>query len=93
MTSVIRHRDPYDPVDCRLALNRSTPVPLWAQIADYLEGAIKQGQLAPGQRLGSEHDLAYRFYVARPTIRRALTDLSGRGLVSRRPGTGTRVSG
>ena len=91
-TSAACGRDPYDPVDCRLALDRSTPVPLWAQIADFLAAAIDQGPLAPGQLLGSEHDLAYRFHVARPTIRRALTDLSGRGLVNRRQGAGTRVA-
>lgn len=91
-TSAACGRDPYDPVDCRLALDRSTPVPLWAQIADYLAAAIDEGPLAPGQSLGSEHDLACRFHVARPTIRRALGELSRRGLVSRSRATGTRVS-
>ena len=83
--------DPYDPADCRLALDRGIPVPLWAQIADYLAAAICHGDLGPGQQLGSQLDLAHRFNVTRSTIRRALADLDSRRLISCRRGAGTRV--
>ncbi len=84
--------NPYDPVDCRLALNRSIPIPLWAQIADFLASAIAGGRLATGQWIGSEFDLAQRFHVTRTTIRQALTDLSRRGLITRTRGQSTRVA-
>lgn len=83
--------DPLDPADCRLALDRSTPVPLWAQIADYLVAAIGDHRLASGQSIGTEEELAQRFSVSRATIRKALATIAARGLITRSRGTGTRV--
>lgn len=85
--------DPYSPADCRLALDRSVPIPLWAQIEDYLAGAITEQVLAPGATLGSEHELATRFAVSRMTVRQALTRLAQRELITRRRTDGTRVAG
>lgn len=89
--SSARPASPYDHNDCRLALNRNVPIPIWAQIADFLAAAIIDGRLATGQWIGSEHDLAQRFHVTRTTIRRALADLDQRGLISRTRATSTRV--
>lgn len=83
--------DPYSRVDCRLALNRAIPVPLWSQIETWLADVITTGKLAPGQLLGSEHDLADRFGVSRATVRQALHGLAERGLITRSRGNGTRV--
>jgi GntR family transcriptional regulator len=57
-----------------------------AQIEDWLAGAIAAGQLAPGDRLPPEHDLAAWLEVSRMTLRHALSELARRGLVTRTVG-------
>src|SRR5580658_9893894 len=57
-----------------------------AQIEDWLAGAIAAGQLAPGDRLPPEHDLAAWLGVSRMTLRHALSELAQRGLVTRTVG-------
>jgi GntR family transcriptional regulator len=57
-----------------------------AQIEDWLAGAIAVGQLAPGDRLPAEHDLASWLGVSRMTLRHALSELAQRGLVIRAVG-------
>lgn len=66
--------------------------PLYAQIADALLGRIQRGDLAAGDRIPPERELSERLGVNRLTLRRALRELEGRGLLSRRPGLGTFVS-
>jgi len=57
-----------------------------AQIEDWLAGAIAAGQLAAGDRLPPEHDLAAWLGVSRMTLRHALSELAQRGLVTRTVG-------
>src|SRR5258707_553275 len=40
------------------AVDRSSPVPLYYQLAQQLEGAIEHGRLSPGSLLGNEIDAA-----------------------------------
>ena len=56
------------------------------QIEDWLAGQIAAGALVPGDRLPTEHDLAAWFGVSRMTLRHALAELAGRGLVTRTTG-------
>src|SRR6516164_11046916 len=56
------------------------------QIEDWLAGEIATGALVPGDRLPTEHDLAAWFGVSRMTLRHALAELAGRGLVARTTG-------
>jgi GntR family transcriptional regulator, phosphonate transport system regulatory protein len=70
---------------------RTGGVALWRQIADDLERAIVQGELPTGARLPGEVDIATRFSVNRHTVRRALAELSSRGLVRAARGSGTYV--
>ena len=56
-------------------------VTLWRRIADDLEQAIALGTYAAGERLPGEVEIAIRFGVNRHTVRRALAELSERGLV------------
>jgi DNA-binding GntR family transcriptional regulator len=72
-------------------LDRSSPIPLYFQIAENLKQAIEDGTLTPGQRLENELDLAERLGVSRPTVRQAVQRLVEQGLVSRRRGLGTVV--
>src|SRR5215510_13171196 len=60
-------------------------VTLWRRIADDLERAIAAGEIAPGERLPGETEIAARFAVNRHTVRRAIAELAGRGLVRAAP--------
>jgi GntR family transcriptional regulator len=67
---------------------RQPGVTAHAQIEDWLADAIAAGQLTPGDRLPTEHDLAAWLGVSRMTLRHALSELSQRGLVTRTVGRG-----
>lgn len=77
--------------DPQFSLNRSSPVPLYHQLAEALEAAIERGDLAPGDRLTNETALTSRFGVSRPTVRRAIQELVDKGFVVRKRGVGTQV--
>lgn len=66
-------------------------VMLWRRIADDIERAIVQGDFVPGERLPGEIEIADRFGVNRHTVRRALSELTERGLVRAARGSGTFV--
>ncbi|OPX13541.1 GntR family transcriptional regulator, partial [Gordonia sp. i37] len=75
----------------QIDLDRSTPVPLYHQLARAIEAAIIGGELAPGDRLENELDLAKRLKLSRPTIRQAIQELVDKGVVVRKRGVGTQV--
>lgn len=76
----------------RVDLDRTSPVPLYHQLASAIEGAIVSGTLAPGSSLENEIALAQRLGISRPTARQALKSLVDRGLLVRRRGVGTQVA-
>lgn len=75
----------------RHTIDRSSPVPLYFQIAESLKQSITDGTLKPGDRLENELDLADQLGVSRPTVRQAVQRLVDQGLVTRRRGLGTVV--
>src|SRR5260221_7478925 len=74
-------------------LARTSPIPLYFQIAENLKEAIEAGTIAPGERLDNELGLAEQLGVSRPTVRQAIQRLVQQGLVVRRRGLGTVVVG
>ena len=58
------------------------------QVETALRQAILSGQVATGQRLPAESELARQFSVSRPTIRAALSALETQRLIRKVPGTG-----
>jgi len=74
-----------------VALDRSSPIPLYFQLATQLEAAIDRGDLSAGGRLDNEIELADRLGVSRPTMRRAIQELVSKGLLVRKRGVGTQV--
>lgn len=72
-------------------LDRSSPVPLYFQVAQQLEAAIQSGDLAVGERLNNEIALADRYGLSRPTMRSAIGHLVDKGLLVRKRGVGTQV--
>jgi DNA-binding GntR family transcriptional regulator len=76
----------------RIDLDRSSPVPLYYQVATAVDAAITSGQLQPGEFLENEVALATRLGISRPTARQALQDLVDRGRLMRKRGVGTQVA-
>lgn len=60
--------------------------PLADEARRRLVSMLHDGSLRPGERLGSERDLAVQFGVSRSTLRHALGALEAEGLVRRVPG-------
>jgi DNA-binding GntR family transcriptional regulator len=75
----------------RLIVDRSSPVPLYFQVATHLEQLIETNVIPVGTRFENEVDLAERLGVSRPTMRRAMQYLVERDVVVRRRGVGTQV--
>lgn len=74
-----------------LSVDRSSPVPLYFQVAAQLEQAIADGELVPGERMPNEMALADQLGLSRPTMRQALQTLVDKGMLVRKRGVGTQV--
>ena len=61
-------------------------------VVRQVEQLILRGILRPGERLPSERDLAEELGVSRPSLRDALAELSDRGLLVSRAGSGVFVA-
>jgi GntR family transcriptional regulator len=73
-------------------LDPASPIPLYRQLADELGAGIRAGEYAVGGQIPSEHELARRYRLGRPTVRQATDFLVRRGLLVRRRGSGTFVT-
>ncbi|HEY8544028.1 MAG TPA: FadR/GntR family transcriptional regulator [Acidimicrobiales bacterium] len=62
-----------------------------SSVVEHVRELVASGQLAPGDRLPAERDLAERLGVGRNSIREALRELQMLGLVEARRGSGTFV--
>jgi len=74
-----------------ITLDRSSPVPLYFQVAEQFEQAILSGAIAPGDRIDNEVDLAKELGLSRPTMRQAIQQLVDKGMLVRKRGVGTQV--
>lgn len=74
------------------ALARGEGIALWRQIAQRVERDIASGVHAPGGRLPTEAEFSVAFGVNRHTVRRAMEELEGRGLVRIEQGRGSFVA-
>jgi len=72
-------------------IDRTSPVPLYFQVASRLQELIEKGEIGVGARIENEVDLAERLGVSRPTTRRAIQYLVERGMLVRKRGVGTQV--
>jgi GntR family transcriptional regulator len=73
-------------------LSRSSPEPLYRQLAGHLENEIRSGRLKSGDRLEAEGLLTQRFQVSRITLRQAVAELVRKQLLVRKQGKGTFVT-
>jgi DNA-binding GntR family transcriptional regulator len=70
-----------------VAKPQDSALPLYLQVASTLRTAIVRGVYPVGSRIPTEEDLCRRFNVSRHTIREALRQLRGDGLITSRPGS------
>ena len=68
------------------------PLPVFAQVANELIAAIRDGRFPVGSRLPTEQQLTAQFGVSRPSIREALSCLRFEGYVAPRQGSRTVVT-
>ncbi len=80
-----------DRVTPSIRIDRSSPVPLYYQVAQRLEELIESGDMPPGYRLENEIALADQLGLSRPTMRQAIQHLVDKGLLVRKRGVGTQV--
>ena len=69
-----------------------SPEKLSTAVTKQIEKLILRGILRPGERLPSERELSERLQVSRPSLREAIADLSERGLLTSRAGSGIFVA-
>ena len=75
-----------------ITIDRTSPVPLYFQLAQHFETAIRSGDLKVGSRLENELELVETLGLSRPTVRAAFLYLANKGLVVRKRGLGTVVA-
>ena len=73
-------------------LSRDVALPLSLQLANQLQGAIEAGRVAAGTRLPSTRALARTLGVSRNTVLAAYDELTARGLIRSRRGSGMYIS-
>jgi DNA-binding transcriptional regulator YhcF (GntR family) len=74
-------------------IDRTSPVPLYEQVAAEIRRAIADGEAGPGDRLPPARDLASVLGVNANTVLRALRTLRDEGLLEFRRGRGVTVAG
>jgi DNA-binding GntR family transcriptional regulator len=72
-------------------VDKQSPVPAYAQLAQILRRRISNGTYSPGSRLPSEAEIGRNFKVSGLTVRQAVRALVDEGLVERIQGSGTFV--
>lgn len=75
-----------------MAIDRRTSTPLYVQLKNAVVSEIRNGDLQPGDRVGSEAELERLHGVSRITVRQALKALVQEGELYRVPGKGTYVA-
>ncbi len=72
-------------------LDKTSAKPLYIQIEEDLEQQIASGLLKPGDRIPTEDEMVSKYGVSIITVRRAVIELSKRGLLDKQQGRGTFV--
>jgi GntR family transcriptional regulator of arabinose operon len=78
-------------MDLPIYIDRSSPLPLYAQLKTALQHAIRRGDLAYGEKLPSENEFMELLGLSRMTIRSALSQLASENYIHKLHGKGTFV--
>src|SRR5690625_4342307 len=74
-----------------MVVKRDNLIPMYVQIANILKQEIQNGEIGPGEKLGTQTELEARFGVSKITIRQAIQQLYEQDLVITKRGKGTFV--
>lgn len=66
-----------------------TAKPLYQQVEEYLRGQIRQGVLAPSQKLPPTEELARAWGIGNSAVHKAMSRLVADGLIQRKPRLGS----
>jgi GntR family transcriptional regulator len=80
------------PFDEEAWLLEQAPLPLYHQVKEELRARIDANEFAPGVALPTEEQICAEYRVSRITVRRALDELIGQGLITKRHGIGSFVA-
>ncbi len=76
-----------------IRIDRSSIRPLYLQVKEAMEqwivNSLREGSLAPGDRLPSENELSDKLNISNITIKRALDELRRQGMIQRIQGRGS----
>ncbi len=73
-------------------LDKTTPIPIYYQLKEWLRAEIAAGTWQPGDLIPSERELSEQFGISRMTVRQALNELREDGVLRREQGKGTYVT-
>ncbi|MBZ6078518.1 GntR family transcriptional regulator [Microvirga puerhi] len=74
------------------SLDESNPTPLYLQLQQSIEEAVRKGAIKADDALPGERDLAKQLGVSRVTVRKAITGLVKKGVLVQRWGSGTFIA-
>ena len=72
-------------------VDRDNPVPMYLQVANWIESMLQASEYEVGSKLPSEGELAEKFQLNRNTIRHAISVMVQQGLLEKQKGVGTFV--
>jgi len=76
----------------KMELNSSLESSLYNQLKDILLNKILSGEWSNGEKIPNEYELCKMYNVSRITVRQALAELTKKGYLVRKQGSGTYVS-
>lgn len=76
----------------QLAVSKRSPIPLYYQLAEQIRERITSGELAAGDQLPADRELAEQAGISRMTARQAIAYLVSEGVLVVKPGVGTFVA-
>ncbi|PYI51348.1 UTRA domain-containing protein [Paenibacillus flagellatus] len=74
-----------------MKLNNTSQEPLYLQLKNIIKEDIHRGNYKAGEQLPPEEELCETYGVSRGTVRKAIMDLVGEGILKRHQGKGTFV--
>ena len=72
-------------------INKYIPIPVYYQLKEIIREKIEIGELKIGEKITSENKLSEIYQISRMTVRQAIKELVGEGLLYRDKGRGTFV--
>jgi len=78
-------------MDYIFTIDPELEIPLYRQLVDRIQAAIKKGELPTGVKLPTVQEMSQELSIARGTIKRAYDELEQKGLVEKVQGRGTFV--